>query len=481
MDLQELEQHWHAFGEQDPLWAILSAPGKRGGAWNLDEFFATGRSEVGDVLDGLAKRGIEVARGRVLDFGCGVGRLTQALSDYFTRCDGVDVAESMIERARRLNRRSDRVHFHHNEAVDLALFEDESFDFVLSLLVLQHMEPQLMRGYVSEFLRVLRSDGIAYFNIPERIVVPDALPDPALQAEISVAGALPAFVAGEVVRLPLQIKNVSPLPWPPSAQIEAGNHWVAADGTMLTFDDGRTPLDRVLLPGDECEVPLEVTVPASLGSYRLEVDLVQQWVTWFGDRGSTILRLPIAVTESASPQVGSAAPGSEASFTPTMEMHSLSRSEVETIVREAGGTLLEAVPSPHSGPAHPTVDYIVTRSQQSAALPSGTPHTPTRRGSDAALQAMGSRADLLAFGLTSRSRRWGALSVTLRELVRRILFQVLHRQSEFNRASTEWATSAQAQLDQLSRTLEQQRGLIAALRDRVAELEQRASDHSRDR
>ena len=41
MELERLQEHWNAFGEQDPLWAILTEPGKRGGAWDLEEFFGT--------------------------------------------------------------------------------------------------------------------------------------------------------------------------------------------------------------------------------------------------------------------------------------------------------------------------------------------------------------------------------------------------------------------------------------------------------
>ena len=101
----------------------------------------------------LADRGISLEHGRALDFGCGVGRLTRALAAHFDSCDGVDVAASMIDRARELNDNGERVRFHHNDTPDLRLFGDESFDFILALIVLQHMEPELMRGYMREFVR----------------------------------------------------------------------------------------------------------------------------------------------------------------------------------------------------------------------------------------------------------------------------------------------------------------------------------------
>jgi len=219
MELEDLQQHWTAFGEQDPLWAILALPGKRGGVWDPEEFFATGRAEVDGVLGMLAERGIAVERGRALDFGCGVGRLTQALAEHFDSCDGVDLAESMIERARELNRDGERVRFHHNDASDLRLFGDGTFDFILSLIVLQHMKPELMRGCMREFVRVLRPGGVAIFNIPEALVFVEALPPEAWRASLSLIGTIPPLVAGRVASLWIRVRNDSPVRWPASAQV----------------------------------------------------------------------------------------------------------------------------------------------------------------------------------------------------------------------------------------------------------------------
>src|SRR3954454_19384309 len=104
MKLDELKRNWEALGEQDALWAILSVPEKRGGGWDLDAFFETGRREVADLMALAERLERPVARAAALDFGCGVGRVTQALAEHFETVTGVDVAESMVREARRLNR-----------------------------------------------------------------------------------------------------------------------------------------------------------------------------------------------------------------------------------------------------------------------------------------------------------------------------------------------------------------------------------------
>ena len=118
----------------------------------------------------------------------------------------------MIERAREFNRDGERVRFHHNNASDLRLFADGSFDFVLALIVLQHMPAELMRGYIREFLRVLRPAGVAFFNIPERFEVGAELPPEAWRASLALIGRIPTLTPGQIAPVRLKVRNESPAP-----------------------------------------------------------------------------------------------------------------------------------------------------------------------------------------------------------------------------------------------------------------------------
>ena len=114
---------------------------------------------------GIAGVGADPPRARVLDFGCGVGRLSAALATRFGQVDGVDVSSKMIAAARASVPLANAT-FHENRAGDLSLFAGGSFDFVLSLIVLQHIPPPHGLRYVSEFARVLRQGGVACFQFP---------------------------------------------------------------------------------------------------------------------------------------------------------------------------------------------------------------------------------------------------------------------------------------------------------------------------
>lgn len=166
MKLWQTRRHWEKFARTDPLWAVLTEPGKKGNRWTLDEFFHTGELDIAAALAAIRARYPQLARGRALDFGCGVGRLTQALALEFDHVTGVDLAADMLVHARKHNRRGDRVTYVHNPAADLACFADGSFDLVLSLITLQHVAPEYSRRYLAEFVRLCAPGGVAYFQMP---------------------------------------------------------------------------------------------------------------------------------------------------------------------------------------------------------------------------------------------------------------------------------------------------------------------------
>src|SRR5438045_851264 len=138
MDLDKLQRNWDEFGRRDPLWAILTAPGKENDGWDVDEFFDTGETEIASTLEHARRLGLPTTWAVALDFGCGVGRLTQALARRFGKCHAVDIAPSMIEAARRYNRYGSRCEYHLNAANDLRWIPTRSIDFIYSNLVLQH-------------------------------------------------------------------------------------------------------------------------------------------------------------------------------------------------------------------------------------------------------------------------------------------------------------------------------------------------------
>jgi SAM-dependent methyltransferase len=248
----------------------------------------------------------------------------------------VDISESMLQLARQHNRYPGRCTYHLNAAPDLTLFEDGSFDFAYSTLVLQHMEPRYSTHYMRELVRVLAPSGLLVFQVPSQRSTREA---PASARQTAIDGRLPAgaFRArlttdsrslsaglGEQLTLDVVAENRSSHVWPalPDAwghrQICVANRWLYEDGEMLQRDDGRCPLPFDVTPGTSASTMLVVTAPRADGRYLLELDLVQEDVAWFSEKGSPTLRIPCVVgtgvAAAARPPRVVAAPDPEQPF-----------------------------------------------------------------------------------------------------------------------------------------------------------------------
>jgi SAM-dependent methyltransferase len=168
----QLERHtrdWDDLAVLDPLWAIFPLPGGRS-RLELDDFFATGALEVDAVLEEAKRLGQPQRWAKALDFGCGLGRATRALARHFESVVGVDVSEEMVTRARELNAQVLNSSFAVNLSAHLAQFEADSFDFVYSSFVLQHLpSAETARAYIREFLRITQPDGLVVFQMPDRL------------------------------------------------------------------------------------------------------------------------------------------------------------------------------------------------------------------------------------------------------------------------------------------------------------------------
>ena len=151
---------------------MVSTPQKRFGAWDAEELLHTGEAHVASLMRRARRLGYPEQRRSALDFGCGVGRLTQALAPHFDECVGVDISEEMLSEARRLSADVPGVRFLLNDDADLRQFADGSFDLVFSHIVLQHVPDRAgVLSYISEFVRVLAPGGLIAFQLPSRIAL----------------------------------------------------------------------------------------------------------------------------------------------------------------------------------------------------------------------------------------------------------------------------------------------------------------------
>jgi SAM-dependent methyltransferase len=148
--------------------------------WSDEDFFRSGQLEINEIvlsdLEDICK-GRDAAEMRVLEIGCGAGRMTEALSRIFGKVDAVDISSEMLAQAQSALAGRRNIQFHLNNGVDLSMLADESFDFALSVIVFQHIPRKaVVENYISETWRVLRPHSLFKFQV-QGVAIPEQLAD----------------------------------------------------------------------------------------------------------------------------------------------------------------------------------------------------------------------------------------------------------------------------------------------------------------
>lgn len=103
---------------------------------------------------------------KVLDIGCGIGRVLKPLAKHFQTLVGVDVSSTMIAQSKRWLSEYPHVTTIETTGVDLREFKDQSFHLVYSYVAFQHMPRPVFDNYLGEINRVLTPDGFLAMQLP---------------------------------------------------------------------------------------------------------------------------------------------------------------------------------------------------------------------------------------------------------------------------------------------------------------------------
>jgi len=122
---------------------------------------------------------------------------------------------------------------------------------------------------------------------------------PDIPATVPVRKTFPAIVT---------VKNTSDQVWLDPKNSDATNYaagavrlgyrwWKASGATTLSIGNGeaRGDLLEPLPPGASASLTVQVAAPAEPGDYQLQLDLCQEWVSWFEPKGAATLVVPVKV------------------------------------------------------------------------------------------------------------------------------------------------------------------------------------------
>ena len=142
---------------------------------------------------------------------------------------------------------------------------------------------------------------------PDITEATEPLPFDASIAGFSVEGLPERMRAGEEATVRVTVRNLSQYVWPARGRssdltytLNVADSWLDGGGRIVDNLDGRQALPRDLWPGEEAVVPLKVKAPDAPGDYILEIDMVQEGVTFFKGRDSEPLQIKVRVEGAAN-------------------------------------------------------------------------------------------------------------------------------------------------------------------------------------
>lgn len=148
--------------------------------WTDDTFFASGQQAINeDILTDMVNicQDKDPKSMRIIEIGCGAGRLTQALSKVFGEVHAVDVSGEMVAQAKAALADRPGVHIYQNNGCDLSVLPELQYDFAYSAIVFQHIPSRdIIETYVREVNRLLKPGALFKFQV-QGYLATDSTPD----------------------------------------------------------------------------------------------------------------------------------------------------------------------------------------------------------------------------------------------------------------------------------------------------------------
>ena len=163
--LEKMKRDWDQRARENARYYVNTANAN----WTDQEFFDSGgRTVAEEILTDMGNicQGKNPKDMRVLEIGCGAGRVTRALAQTFGEVHGVDVSGEMVRLAQAALADCPNAFVYQNNGKDLSVVPELSFDFAFSSIVFQHIPSRdIIESYVREVHRLLRPGALFKFQV----------------------------------------------------------------------------------------------------------------------------------------------------------------------------------------------------------------------------------------------------------------------------------------------------------------------------
>ncbi len=136
---------------------------------------------------------------------------------------------------------------------------------------------------------------------PVSVLEPRPLPPAAMVVAFEQVRPPDRVQVGATFTVTVRLKNLGSEPWPARETPDGRNtvglayHWFDMEGKVVVWDGIRTRLRGDLAPGKSMTLQATVRAPDRPGRYRLQFDMVQELVAWFGTGKASAAAVPVTV------------------------------------------------------------------------------------------------------------------------------------------------------------------------------------------
>jgi SAM-dependent methyltransferase len=174
--VSKMRRDWDRRARENARYFVVTGQSE----WSDEEFFESGRETMREVIScdlGNICQGRDPKSMRVLEIGCGAGRVTRALAQFFGEVWAVDISSEMVRQARRAVAGFPNVHVLRNNGKDLSVLRPSwierrrgagapQFDFAFSCMVFQHISSRaIIESYVRDVHAFLRPEALFKFQV----------------------------------------------------------------------------------------------------------------------------------------------------------------------------------------------------------------------------------------------------------------------------------------------------------------------------
>ncbi len=171
------EKSWEEKAKENPLYGVMSldefsGSGPEPSPEELELFYSRGREMVDQWIKPWLLETRTTEQMKILEFGCGMGRLVKSVADDHTADNvyGIDISKTIVEHANK--NVTNGAHFSVLNDEGGFSFEDNHFDRIYSYAVFQHIkEKSVVEKSIREIARTLKPGGKVRLNF-EMVFMP---------------------------------------------------------------------------------------------------------------------------------------------------------------------------------------------------------------------------------------------------------------------------------------------------------------------